>query len=59
MAEFPPALDIVRAMSALLASRLEDAGARRITLTRDEAALCLGLIDALVEILEREAPPDR
>lgn len=52
--EMPPALDLARAISASLRMKLEPAGVGKIVLDRDEAALCLGLIDGLVELLVAE-----
>lgn len=57
MDEWPPALDIAKAMSDLLASKLEEPEARQITISRDEAVICFGLINALVEGLENQVPP--
>jgi hypothetical protein len=40
-----------------LAEKLSDYDAASIVLERDEAALCLGVINGIVESLEREARP--
>lgn len=50
----PSALQLARAMSKVLSAKLADFDAERIDLSRDEAALCLGLIDGIVENLEAE-----
>ena len=53
--EMPSALALARAMAGMLTMKLNDLTAASITLTREEAALCLGLISGIVENLEREA----
>ena len=55
--EMPSALALAHAMSGLLTMKLDDLTAPNIVLTREEAALCLGLISGVVENLEREARP--
>ncbi|WP_226019564.1 hypothetical protein [Novosphingobium sp. FKTRR1] len=52
--EMPSALQIARAMSVVLGKKLADFGASEIVLTREEAALCLGLADGVVENLEQD-----
>jgi len=51
----PSALQLARAMSKVLSAKLADFDAERIELRRDEAALCLGLIEGAAESLEAEA----
>ena len=55
--EMPSALALARSMAGLLTTKLDDYAAASIVLTREEAALCLGLISGIVENLEREARP--
>jgi hypothetical protein len=55
--EMPSALALARAMAGLLNTKLDDYAAASIVLTREEAALCLGLISGIAENLEREARP--
>jgi len=50
----PSALQLARAMSKVLSAKLADFDAERIELSRDEAALCLGLVDGVLENLEAE-----
>lgn len=50
----PSALEIARALSRVLDTKLADFGAERIELDRKEAALCLGLVNGVVERLELE-----
>lgn len=49
----PSALQAARAVSAVLGRKLADQAAGEIVLTREEAALCLGLADGVVENLEQ------
>lgn len=49
------ALQVAEALSKVLAAKLADFDAEQIVLNRDEAALCLGLVNGLVETLEAEA----
>ncbi|PKB13707.1 hypothetical protein B0I00_3148 [Novosphingobium kunmingense] len=49
----PSALQVARAVSAVLGRKLADQAAGEIVLTREEAALCLGLADGVVENLEQ------
>jgi len=55
--EMPSALALARAMAGLLTTKLDDYAAASIVLTREEAALCLGLISGIAENLECEARP--
>lgn len=55
--EMPSALTLASAMSGVLSKKLDDYTASNIMLTREEAALCLGLISGIVENLKREASP--
>ena len=50
----PSALQLARAMSKVLSAKLADFDAQRIELSRDGAALCLGLVDGVLENLEEE-----
>lgn len=50
----PSALQLARAMSKVLSAKLADFDAEIIELSRDEAALCLGLVDGIAENLEAE-----
>ncbi|AYO75930.1 hypothetical protein [Sphingobium yanoikuyae] len=52
--EMPSALQVARAMSVVLGRKLADFSADQIVLTREEAALCLGLADGVVENLEQD-----
>lgn len=51
--EMPSALQVARAVSVVLGKKLADQAASEIVLTREEAALCLGLADGVVENLEQ------
>ncbi len=51
--EMPSALQVARAVSVVLGRKLADQTADEIMLTREEAALCLGLADGVVENLEQ------
>lgn len=53
----PSALDVARALSSVLAMKLDDLDATSIVLDREEAAMCLGLINGIVESIEREVRP--
>ncbi|MBA4355860.1 MAG: hypothetical protein C0409_14335 [Novosphingobium sp.] len=55
--QMPSALTVARTLSSILAEKLSDCDAASIVLERDEAALCLGVINGIVESLEREARP--
>ncbi|MFY8048543.1 MAG: hypothetical protein ACOVNS_06950 [Erythrobacter sp.] len=52
--EMPSALQVARAMTQVLRSKLDVYGAEQIVLTREEAALCLGLAEGISEHLEQE-----
>ena len=51
--DMPSALQVARALSAVLGKKLADYSAEEIVLTREEAALCLGLADGVAENLEQ------
>lgn len=51
--EMPTALEVARAMAKILRGKLADLGSETIVLTREEAALCLGLAEGAAEHLER------
>ena len=51
--EMPSALQVARAVSVVLGRKLADQAAGEIVLTREEAALCLGLAEGVVENLEQ------
>lgn len=55
----PSALQVARAMAEVLRAKLTALGAEEITLTREEAALCLGLAEGVSESLERDAQQDQ
>ena len=55
----PSALQVARAMTEVLRAKLSVLDAEQITLTREEAALCLGLAEGVGESLEQEAQQDR
>ena len=55
--QMPSALDVARALSSVLATKLDDLDATSIVLDREEAAMCLGLINGIVESIEREVRP--
>lgn len=50
---FPDALQVARAMVQVLRTKLAVFDAEEITLTREEAALCLGLAEGVAENLEQ------
>ncbi|GEO01907.1 MULTISPECIES: hypothetical protein [Sphingomonadaceae] len=52
--QMPSALQVARAMTQVLRTKLAVYGAEEITLTREEAALCLGLAEGISEHLELE-----
>lgn len=58
MEQWPSPLALAQAMQALLTFRLDDFDATQINLTREEAVLCLGLINGLVDQLESDAAGD-
>lgn len=47
----PSPLEIARALTSLLEAKLADPSAERIKLSREEAALCLGVINGVAENL--------
>ncbi len=47
----PSPLEIARALASVLEARLADPSAERIELSREEAALCLGVINGVAENL--------
>ena len=47
----PSALQVAQAVSAVLGKKLADHGASEIILTREEAALCLGLAEGVAQNL--------
>ncbi len=55
----PSALQVARAMAEVLRAKLAALDAEEITLTREEAALCLGLAEGVTESLERDAQQDQ
>jgi hypothetical protein len=55
----PSALQVSRAMTEVLRAKLSVLAAEEITLSREEAALCLGLAEGVTESLEQGAHQDR
>jgi hypothetical protein len=55
----PSALQVARAMTEVLRAKLSVLAAEEITLTREEAPLCLGLAEGVSESLERDAQQDQ
>ena len=53
--KMPSALAVAQALSSVLTAKLANLAAERIDLSRDEAALCLGVIDGIVENIESKA----
>ena len=53
--KIPSALAVAQALSSVLTAKLANLAAERIELSRDEAALCLGVIDGIVENLGSNA----
>ena len=53
--KMPSVLAVAQALSSVLTAKLADLAAERIDLSRDEAALCLGVIDGIVENLGSKA----
>jgi len=51
--EWPEPAAMADAVAGLLRQRLDNPAAQQIVLTRDEAALCLGLITGLAELLDK------
>lgn len=50
----PDALQVAEAMAKVLSARLADFQAEKIVLDRDEATLCLGLVNGVIEMIETE-----
>lgn len=48
----PSALQVAEALSQVLQKKLGDPTAEQVVLSREEAALCLGLVNGVVENLE-------
>lgn len=55
----PSALQVAHAVAQVLRAKLGVLEAEEITLTREEAALCLGLVEGVSESLERDAQQGR
>lgn len=55
----PTALQVAGAMADVLRAKLSVLDAEEITLTREEAALCLGLAEGVSESLGQDAQQDR
>ena len=54
---FPDALQVASAMAQVLRTKLDVFDGEVITLTREEAALCLGLAEGIAESLGQGAEP--
>ena len=52
--QMPSALQVAHAMAQVLRTKLAVFGAEEIMLTREEAALCLGLAEGLNEHLDED-----
>ena len=52
--QMPSALQLARAMAQVLRTKLAVFGAEEIMLTREEAALCLGLAEGVSEHLDKD-----
>ena len=52
--QMPSALQVARAMAQVLRTKLAVFGAEEIMLTREEAALCLGLAEGVSEQLDED-----
>lgn len=52
----PRAQQVARAMAQVLRTKLAVFGAEEIMLTREEAALCLGLAEGVSEQLDKDEP---
>ncbi|MCL4673089.1 MAG: hypothetical protein KJZ64_09175 [Sphingomonadaceae bacterium] len=50
----PTALQVAEAIAKVLGTKLADLSAERIDLDREEAALCLGLAEGVIESLKAE-----
>lgn len=53
--EMPSALQVAQALSQVLRAKLSDQDTETICLSREEAALCLGLADGVAENLDHGA----
>ena len=53
-APMPTALQVAEAIAKVLGAKLADLSAERIDLDREEAALCLGLTESVIESLKAE-----
>ncbi|WP_292939796.1 hypothetical protein [Novosphingobium sp. 32-60-15] len=51
--EMPSALQVAKALSQVLRAKLAELDAETISLTREEAALCLGLANGVAENLDQ------
>ncbi len=51
--EMPSALQVAQALSQVLRAKLAEHDAETISLTREEAALCLGLVNGVAENLDQ------
>lgn len=54
--DMPSALQVAQAVSAVLGKKLSNQSASEIVLTREEAALCLGLAEGVAENLAQGEP---
>lgn len=52
--QMPSVLQVAEALSQVLQKKLGDPAAEQVVLSREEAALCLGLVNGVVENLETE-----
>ena len=50
----PSALQVAQAIARVLGTKLADLSAERIELDREEAALCLGLAEGVIDSLKDE-----
>lgn len=50
----PTALQVAEAIARVLGAKLADLSAERIDLDREEAALCLGLAEGVIDSLKAE-----
>lgn len=50
--QMPSALQVAKALSQVLQKKLGNPAAEQVVLSREEAALCLGLVNGVVENLE-------
>ncbi len=51
----PTALQVAEAIAKVLGAKLADLSAERIDLDREEAALCLGLAEGVIDSLKAES----